>query len=369
MNQEPQDYDNSVSDNEQPQVSYFAYGVPMEPNVDDDDNGGDGEIPSRMLVRLDSPSPAEMLRAQVQPPPADRHPALVYLKRLAPGSQPTMRNALQVSAELLSGGRCTWQTMPWHLLRAQHTKALRAELAYRYAPATANKMLAAVRGVLRECWELDQMTGEQYQRSAAVRAVKGDRLMRGRALTPGELRTLFQVCKADKSPAGARDAALIAVLYGSGLRRSEAVALDIGDYDEEEESLTIRAGKGNKQRVCYMASGQGALLERWLQLRGKLPGPLFCAIAKGGNIKSRRISDRAVLYIVMRRAKMAGVNHFSPHDLRRTMIGDLLDAGADISTVQKLAGHANVQTTTRYDRRGEATRKKAAKLLHIPDLD
>jgi site-specific recombinase XerD len=230
-------------------------------------------------------------------------------------------------------------------------------------------MLAAVRGVLRECWELGMMSAEDYHRASAVRAVRGERLQRGRALNMGELRSLRSVCKADKNlAAGARDAALIAVLYGSGLRRSEAVALSLTNYDSDTGTLTVREGKGNKDRVCYAASGQEEFIERWLHLRGTAPGPLFCHVAKGGKVKIRQITDRAVLYIVQRRAKQAGVAHFSPHDLRRTMIGDLLDAGADISTVQRLAGHANVQTTARYDRRGEAAKKKAAKLIHIPDV-
>ena len=81
---------------------------------------------------------------------------------------------------------------------------------------------------------------------------------------------------------------------------------------------------------------------------------------------NRRMTDQAVLMLLRRRAAQARVPAFTPHDLRRTFVGDLLEAGADMVTVQKLAGHSNVQTTARYDRRGEETKRRAAELLHVP---
>ena len=165
------------------------------------------------------------------PRPPDRHPAMVYLARLAPGSRRTMRAALETIASLLTGGQATAASLTWGALRYQHTAAVRAVVAERYAPATANKLLAALRGVLQEAWRLGYLEAEAYQRAADLPAVRGEHLPRGRALAIGELRALFQVCQADRTPAGARDAALLAVLYGSGLRRAEVVALDLADYD------------------------------------------------------------------------------------------------------------------------------------------
>ncbi|MAE28225.1 MAG: integrase [Planctomycetes bacterium] len=302
------------------------------------------------------------------PQPADQHPVAVYLGRLAPGSRRTMRQALNTIASLLTNGHHDAIALDWATLRYQHTTVVRPMLAERYAPATANKMLAALRGTLKEAWRLGQLDAERYHRAVDLPAVRGTRLPRGRALSSGELRALFAVCAADHSPAGARDAALLAVLYGTGLRRSEAVALDLADYQLETGALTTRSGKGNQARVGYARGGAQAALAAWLRWRGTAEGPLFWPINKAGRLTQRRLTDQAVLVILRKRAAQAGVAPFSPHDLRRSFISHLLDAGADISTVQQLAGHANVGTTARYDRRGEANKREAAGLLHIPYL-
>ena len=301
--------------------------------------------------------------------PADRHPAKVYLASLAPGSRRTMRRALDVVAGLLTSGRRTAETLPWHQLRYQHTTAIRTVLMERYAPGTANKMLAALRGVLKAAWRLGLMTAEDHQRTRDIPSIRGTVLPRGRALSRGELRALFRTCAQDPAAAGRRDAALLALLYGGGLRRSEATALAVADYNPETGAMTIRRGKGRKDRIAYATDGAWDALEAWLGIRGVEPGPLFCPIDKGATLHVRPMTDQAVLYILRRRAHDAGVQLFSPHDLRRTFISDLLDAGADISTVQRLARHANVQTTARYDRRGEETKRKAAELLHVPYVE
>ena len=299
-------------------------------------------------------------------PPADRHPLFTYLASLAPGSRRTMRAALDTVAGIVSGNVHDAETFPWPELRYQHTGAVRSALAKRYAPATANKTLSAVRGVLREAWRLGLMEAEAYRCAVDLEPVRGSRLPRGRALDAGELVALFRVCAEDPSPAGPRDAAFLAVLYGGGLRRSEAVALDVGDVGVEGGAIAVRCGKGRKARTAYLPSGGVAAVRAWLRARGDAAGPLFIGVNKGGRLEWRRLTDQAVRVILRKRCREAGVAECSPHDLRRSFVSDLLDAGADVSAVAGLAGHASVTATAKYDRRGERAKERAAGLLHVP---
>ncbi|MEI6043335.1 MAG: site-specific integrase [Chloroflexota bacterium] len=301
--------------------------------------------------------------------PLDQNPAAIYLATLRPSGRRSMLHALTVMAEMAHHGS-TALTLPWHELRYQHTVAIAMALREKgYRPATINRSLAALRGVLKQAWNLGLMTSEQYHRAINLKGVRSDTLLRGRALKNKELEALMTACRADKGNAGKRDIALIAITYFSGLRRSEVVFLNVADYDHESGAITIREGKGGKDRTTYAGNGVDNLLTEWLAVRGNQPGPLFVSINKGGKLNlGHRMTAQAVLHILAKRGKEAGLQAFSPHDLRRTFISDLLDAGADIVTVQKLAGHANVTTTARYDRRGEATKKKAAALLQIPSI-
>jgi integrase/recombinase XerD len=298
----------------------------------------------------------------------DRNPAAVYLARLGPGSRSHMERSLRVTMNVLSAqvGRDP-RRFPWWALRYQHTQAVRAVLAQRYAPGGANRHLAALRGVLKEAWRLGLMTAEDHARSADVESIRGNRLPAGRELSAGELRALFEACAAKGGSTGARDAALLTLLYGCGLRRTEAVSVDVTDYSADTGEVAVRSGKGGKDRLVYATSGGRAALDAWLGVRQREPGPLLCPVSKGGGrIELRRMTSHNVLHLVRKIARNARVVRFSPHDLRRTFVSNLLDAGADIATVKELAGHASIMTTARYDRRGERAKKKAAELLSVP---
>jgi integrase len=288
---------------------------------------------------------------------ADRDPVAVYVAGLGSAkSQRTMAAALTtIAAEL---GVASAHLIPWEELRYQHVAALRARLVKRFAPATVNKLLSAVRGAAREAMRLGLLQPEEHARIVDVAGVRGSRLPAGRHVEEGELASLVGACERK------RDGALLALLCVTGMRRSELVALDLEHVDEA--TCTIRIlGKGNKERLAYAAEAR-AEIAGWLEVRGRQPGPLLCSINKAGTLRRRRLAESSVNFILARIAARAGVDGLAPHDVRRTWVGRLLDAGADISAVQRLAGHSRVDTTQRYDRRGERAAEAAAGLVRLP---
>ncbi len=297
---------------------------------------------------------------------ADRHPALVYLASLAESSRRPMGQSLNVIAAIL--GMDDYMAVPWGEVRYNVAQAIRTQLGENYSASTANRHLSALRGVLKEAWRLGYMTAEDYQRAIDLKPIKGSKVSQaeaGRHLDSGEIKGLMDACY-DGTRTGVRDAAIIAIGYGCGLRRSEIASLDLADYDTDKEALMIRAGKGNKERVAYLPGGASSALGAWLAIRGDAAGPLFYSGRRGDHIEAKGLTDQAVYNILASRGQMAGVKHFTPHDLRRTFAGDLLDAGEDISTVQKMMGHSNANTTAGYDRRDAKSKKKAASKLHVP---
>jgi site-specific recombinase XerD len=172
----------------------------------------------------------------------------------------------------------------------------------------------------------------------------------------------------DATAMAARDAAVIALGYGAGLRRTEIAGIALEDIRSEGDGLVVRVvGKGAKERLVYLDNGAAEAIADYIEVRGGEPGALLWSARKGGKLNvGAGISDEAVAVILKRCAAKAGVSKMTPHDLRRSFVSDLLDGGVDIATVAAMAGHSRVTTTQRYDRRGEEAKRKAAGTLHVP---
>lgn len=148
--------------------------------------------------------------------------------------------------------------------------------------------------------------------------------------------------------AGSRDRAMLEVLYGTGARASEIVTLDLVAVDIGDATAVL-TGKGNKQRMVPLGRPAVAALGEWLQARIEL-GPKDDAVFV--NLRGRRLTRQTVFDIVKRAAVDAGLDsaEVSPHVLRHSAATHMIEAGADIRTVQEMLGHANVSTTQVYTR-------------------
>jgi integrase len=303
----------------------------------------------------------------------ERNPLRVYLARLGAGSRPTMAEALERIARIASGGTLEAEAFPWHLLRYQHVTAVRTALMGSVSertgkplgPATVNKALSALRGVLREAWRLGLMSAEDLARATDFAPVRGSTVLRGRALASHEVAALFHVCSQDSTAAGPRDAVILALGVAAGLRRAEIASLDLADLDLGRELVRVH-GKGRKLREVPVKNGTLDALRAWLACRGYEPGPLVCPVRKGGRVELRRLAPQAILRVCEKRAQEAGIKEFAAHDLRRTYISALLDQGVDLSVASELAGHSSPSATKRCDRRGERARHAAAETIVVP---
>lgn len=168
------------------------------------------------------------------------------------------------------------------------------------------------------------------------------------------------ICKSDDNAvlAEARDCAILEVIYSGGLRISEAVGLRLGDVDLISDIMKVK-GKGKKERICALGPPAVAALKRYLKIRSdwtvnqKNEAPLFIN-QKGGKLTGRSVQRAMKSYLTF-----AGLPpDMTPHKLRHSFATHLLDAGADLRSVQEMLGHANLSTTQIYTHVG-AERLKA----------
>jgi len=227
--------------------------------------------------------------------------------------------------------------------------AVRAYVAGLYGAngsATQGRKLAALRGLF------SFLRRRGLQESNPAQAVRSPRLKRRlpRFVTVDEAARLVEAGGGD-DPAELRDTAVAEILYGSGLRVSEVVGLDLGAVDREARLVRV-AGKGGKERIVPLGRKAAEALDAYLPrrrevvtVRGRAPHPTALFMNRSGG----RLSVRAVQRMTRRRGLDTGAREsVNPHALRHSCATHLLDAGADLRVIQELLGHASLSTTQRY---------------------
>ncbi len=300
----------------------------------------------------------------------------------------TMRSAIVRAAQLLAPELFdydpgtirmrSWdiaRMIPWHGMKVETAQRLRTLLlaeveSERMAPATAGKVLAAMRGVLRASWRRGLVSSDAVARTRDVlKWIHAERPPAGRHVADFELRELFRVITSDSTLAGVRDAAIVALAAGTAMRRAEIAAVDVEDLtvvDDDTGTLRVR-GKGNRVRIVHLTNGTLFAQREYLRIRGGAPGPLFVGLHRNRNRATpKRITTNGLHNVLRDRLESAGLKPFTFHDLRRTFAGNALSAGIDLPTVQALLGHRSSSTTARYDRRPEERRRSAMRSMSIP---
>jgi site-specific recombinase XerD len=203
----------------------------------------------------------------------------------------------------------------------------RARRRGRLAPATIGRKLTSVRSLLRFS------LGPEHVPDASLAPRRPRRLPD--APKQSEVEALVDAVTAD-GPLGLRNRALVELVYSAGLRASEAVGLDLGDVDFEQERVHVRRGKGGKDRVVPLGEEAAALVARYLR-EGRTRLARGAENALFVSARGRRLDTSTLRRLVPH-----------PHRLRHAFATHLLEGGADLRTIQELLGHSSLSTTQMY---------------------
>lgn len=216
-------------------------------------------------------------------------------------------------------------------------------------PGTINVRLAAVRRLAYEAADTGLLSPDL---AAGIRRVKGSKklgIRLGNWLTADEARTLWQLPNT-YTLKGIRDRAILAVLLGCGLRRSELIALNFGHLQRREDHWAIvdLVGKAGHIRTVPMPDWVKGTIDDWLTAAAIRQGKLFRCVYRNGAVWGTEVTEKVVWHVVKEYAKRLGVSKLAPHDLRRSCARLCHSAGGELEQIQFLLGHVSVQTTEKY---------------------
>lgn len=174
------------------------------------------------------------------------------------------------------------------------------------------------------------------------------------AFTKAEIRSLLKACEGGEAPE--RDTALVLLMLDTGVRASELCALTVADVDTKTGMVKVRAGKGDKDRICYIGAKARQALLRYLLIRPSAVSsdPLFPS-----HHTQQHLTKNGLLLLCMRLGKRAKVNECHPHKFRRTCAIESLRAGMDLLRLAAMLGHEDLKTLRGYLKFVETDLQKA----------
>jgi site-specific recombinase XerD len=217
------------------------------------------------------------------------------------------------------------------------------------APGTVNVRLAAVRRLAYEAADTGLLSPEL---AAGIRRVKGSKklgIRLGHWLTVNEARSLWQIPDT-RTLKGKRDRAMLAVLLGCGLRRSELTDLTLDHLQRREEHWAIidLVGKGGHIRTVPVPDWVKRAIDDWLRASRVTEGRVFRRVCRTGMAWGTEMTEKVVWHVVKQYAGQLGISKLAPHDLRRSCARLCHSAGGELEQIQFLLGHVSVQTTEKY---------------------
>lgn len=212
------------------------------------------------------------------------------------------------------------------------------------APSSMARKIASLRTFFRYCMRQGLVESNPAKEVTTPKVPK--RLPK--FLTVDEVFALIEAPSPEGGALGSRDRAILELLYASGLRVSELVGLNVGNVDLHAATVRV-LGKGRKERIVPMGEKAVAAISKYLESRVLLvrrepSNEAFFVNHHGGRLSVRSIERLIVKYI--KRCGLA--KSVTPHVLRHTFATHLLNAGADMRSIQELLGHASLSTTQRY---------------------
>lgn len=277
------------------------------------------------------------------------------------------RSLTRFSQRINASKEATMYDIPWPEITYARLQAYRMELVKEgKTPDTIATYLSYLKSVIRVAATMSDVAPEKrvphstlVEIAQNLKPPKRSGELVNQYIPLDEFQLLMDSTN-DGTNAGKRDRALLHILYGCGLRRSEIAGIRFPDAINWQKQHIVVVGKGNKRRHIPMFPDLETSIEDYLYVRGENPGPLFHPVSKGDKLlQDGALTSRGIVDIIRRRCLKVGIQVLNAHSFRASFATTHFMIGTDLNTIQRLMGHSSPTTTQRYDLRDDSANSAA----------